>query len=140
MTRWKSILVALATTLFAAQTGMGATPAPGGKRVVEFRTFTLKPGTRAEFHRIASQLAAPMQRRANMDVVACGPSAHDENSYLVIRAWATLEDREKTEKAFYGSDEWAKGPRDGVMERIETFTTAVVHLDAATVEGLRSGC
>ena len=106
-------------------------------RIVEIRTFNLKPGTRSEFHRLAHEVAAPMQRRWKIDVVACGPSVHDDNSYYVIRAWPTLADRQRTEEAFYSSNGWNEGPRDEVMRRIESYTTIVLPLDAVTVEGLR---
>ena len=39
--------------------------------------------------------------------------------------------------AFYGSDEWTKGPRQRVLADIESYTTVVIHVDAATLAGLR---
>lgn len=139
---WKKLIVTLGAALIcgiAAHADMGDSPSvsQSAMRVVEIRTFTLKPGTRSEFHRLASQVAAPMQRRWKIDVVACGPSAHDDNSYYVIRAWPTLAERQRTEEAYYGSDDWKKGPRDEIIARIVSYTTAVLHLDAPTVEGLR---
>jgi hypothetical protein len=37
-----------------------------------------------------------------------------------------LEDREKSEDAFYSSDDWKSGPRDGIMGLVEHFAYAVV--------------
>jgi hypothetical protein len=142
MNHLKQFIVTLGATLIwvtTAHVSMGKPPpvTRSTMRVVEIRTFNLKPGTRSEFHRLASEVAAPMQRRWKIDVVACGPSAHDDNSYDVIRAWPTLAERQRTEEGFYGSDEWRKGPQGEIMARIESYTTVVLYLDAATVEGLR---
>lgn len=142
MNNWKKLVLILGAALICgvpahAQVGVVTSVTRSAMRVVEIRTFNLKPGTRSEFHRLASEVAAPAQRRWKIDVVACGPSAHDDNSYYVIRAWPTLAERQRTEEAFYSSDEWRKGARDEVSARIESYTTAVLHLDAMTVEGLR---
>jgi hypothetical protein len=48
---------------------------------VEIRSYNLKPGTRDEFHRLFLEGAFPMLQRWDVDVVAYGPSLHDENSY-----------------------------------------------------------
>ena len=142
MNYWKKLIGTLGAALICgitAHANLGESPSvtQSTMRVVEIRTFNLKPGTRSEFHRLASEVAAPMQRRWKIDVVACGPSAHDDNSYYVIRAWPTLAERQRTDEAFYSSDEWRNGPRDEVIARIESYTTVVLHLDAVTVEGLR---
>lgn len=54
-------------------------------RLVEIRSINLKPGTREEFHRLYIEQALPLLKRWQFDVVAYGPSLHDENSYYVIR-------------------------------------------------------
>lgn len=106
-------------------------------RWLEIRSYNLKPGTRAEFHRLASEQAVPMLRRWQIDVVAFGPSPHDEDSYYLMRSFASLEERERAEDAFYGSDEWRQGPREAVLERIDSYTTIVLEVDPATLQGLR---
>jgi hypothetical protein len=78
-----------------------------------------------------------MLRRWNVDVVAHGPSPHDETSYYLIRQYADLAERQRSQDAFYGSDEWRQGPRDAILALIESYTTIVLELDAAAVDGLR---
>lgn len=104
---------------------------------VEIRSYNLKPGTRAEFHRLFLEAAMPLLQRWNVDVVAYGSSLHDENSYYLIRRFDSLVHREQTEDAFYGSDEWRKGPREAILALIENYTEVVLELDDATVQGLR---
>lgn len=78
-----------------------------------------------------------MLRRWKVDVVAYGPSLHDRDSYYLMRAFPGVDERQRGEDAFYGSEEWLKGPREAILADIESYTTIVVRLDDATVRGLR---
>jgi hypothetical protein len=111
--------------------------APEAERVVEIRSYNLKPGTRDRFHGLFLREALPMLHRWKVDVVAYGPSLHDDNSWYLMRSFASLEDRQKSEDAFYGSDEWKKGPREAILADIESYTTVVLRFDDATLQGLR---
>ena len=107
-------------------------------RVVEIRSYNLKPGTRDRFHQLFLREALPMLTRWNVDVVGYGPSLHDSDSYFSMRSFPGVEERQKSEDAFYGSDEWRKGPRGAILADIESYTTIVIRLDATTLEGLRT--
>jgi ketosteroid isomerase-like protein len=109
----------------------------GANRVVEFRSYNLKPGTRDRFQQLFLEKAYPMLRRVRIDVVGYGPSIHDEDSWFLMRSFESIDDRQKSEDAFYGSAEWRNGPRDAILEHIESYTTIVVELDDATISGLR---
>ena len=78
-----------------------------------------------------------MLKRWNVDVVAYGPSPHDKDSYYLIRRYDSLAQREESENAFYGSDEWRQGPREAILALIENYTEIVLELDEVTVQGLR---
>jgi len=106
-------------------------------RLIEIRSYNLKPGTRARFHTLVTEQSLPMLQRWNVDVVAFGPSAHDECSYYLIRAYASLEDRQRSQDAFYGSDEWRHGPRDAILACIESDTSIVLPIAEPTLQGLR---
>jgi hypothetical protein len=106
-------------------------------RVVEIRSYNLKPGTRRQFHERFERDLIPMLKRWKVDVVAYGPSTHDDNSWFLMRAFSSVEARQKSEDAFYGSDEWRNGPRDAVLGDIDSYTTIVLTLDDAAVRGLR---
>jgi hypothetical protein len=106
------------------------------KRLVEIRSYRLKPGTAAEFDRLVREISVPMLRRGGIDVVACGPSLRDD-AYYLMRAYASLDDLELSEAAFYGSDAWRLGPREAVLACIDTYTSIVIEVDGGTVEGLR---
>ena len=105
---------------------------------VEIRSYNLKPGIRGEFHRLFLEEAFPILQRWNVDVVAYGPSLHDQNSYFLMRRYDSLVHREESENAFYGSDEWRQGPREAIIACIENYTEFVLELNEATVQGLRN--
>jgi hypothetical protein len=108
------------------------------KHIVEFRTLTLKPESRKNFHQLFVERSLPLLQRWKFDVVAHGPSLHDENTYYVIRRFESLTQREHLEDAFYGSDDWRQGPREPMLSLIENYADIVLVVDQAAVEGLRN--
>lgn len=106
-------------------------------QVIEIRSLNLKPGRRQEFHRLYIEQSSPLLKRWNFDVVAQGPSLHDEDSYYVIRRFDNLAQREQMEHAFYASDDWRKGPREAILAFIESYTDIVLEVDEVTVQRLR---
>jgi NIPSNAP protein len=105
--------------------------------VLEIRSYKLKPGVRARFHERFERDALPLLRRAKADVVAYGPSLEDADSYFLMRAYASLDERQRSEDAFYGSEEWRRGPREATLADIDTYVTIVVRIDAAAIDALR---
>ena len=131
--RTLGIVILLVCPLVAAQDRKA--PAT---RLVEIRSYNLKAGTRDRFHERFVRESLPMLRRWNVDVVAYGPSLHDKDSWFLMRGFASIEAREKSEDAFYGSDEWKKGPREATLADIDSYTTVVVRLDDVAIKGLRA--
>jgi len=104
---------------------------------VEIRSYNLKPNTRDLFHQLFVERALPMLQNWNVDVVAFGASPHDEDSYYLIRRYDSLAHREQSQDAFYGSDEWKLGPRESILALIENYTSIVLELEEAMLNGLR---
>lgn len=115
-------------------------PGPGrvATRAVEFRSYNLKPATRAEFQRLVTEEGLPLLRRFGIDVVAHGPSTHDDTSYYLVRSFADRGERQRQEDAFYASEEWEQRLSGRVMPLVESYTTVVLDLDETTVNALRS--
>jgi hypothetical protein len=109
------------------------------KRLLEIRSYNLKPGKLDDFHRLVTEQSVPMLRRWGVDLVAYGPSPHDPDSYFLMRAYADDADRQASQDAFYGSDEWRSGPRQAILDCIESDATISLELDTAIIDGLRSG-
>ena len=106
-------------------------------RIIEIRSYNLKPGTRGEFERIARTEVRQMLERHGTDVVAMWPSLADETSFCLIRAYASVAERDTSQAAFYGGSAWKEGPRDAILACIEGYATIVIEADDATVAGLR---
>jgi ketosteroid isomerase-like protein len=128
--------IALALLLMSSPLAAQSEPARSG-RVLEVRSYNLKPGTRRHFHQLFLREALPMLHRWKVDVVAYGPSMHDDDSYYLMRAYASVGERQRSEDAFYGSDEWKSGPREAILADIDTYATIVIHVDERTLQGLR---
>jgi ketosteroid isomerase-like protein len=131
-----AVMVGIASHPVAAQSAAMQLAAPSS--ILEVRVYTLKRGVRADFHERFVRESLPLLQRARVDVVAYGPSLHDEDSYFLMRAFPGVAARERAETEFYASREWIEGPRDAVLSAIDTYTTAVVAVDAATLKGLRA--
>lgn len=107
-------------------------------RLVEIRSYNLAPGTRAEFHRLVTERAMPLLEQARMDVVAFGPSPHDDHSYYLMRAFDDLAHRDASETAFYGGAPWREGPREAILALIEHYTEFVLEMDDVVIDRLRT--
>src|SRR5687768_7631292 len=129
--------VALALVALGGLTPLGAQQKPASARVIEIRSYNLKPGTRERFQQTFLNDALPMLKRWKVDVIGYGPSLHDADSYFLMRGFDGVDQRQKSEDAFYGSDEWTQGPRERILADIDSYTTIVIRLDAITVDGLR---
>lgn len=107
-------------------------------RLVEIRTYRLKPGSIAEFHDAVHHRAVPFLREAGMDVVAYGRSDHEEETYFLIRAYESREALEAQQDRIYGSQEWRQGPRPALVERIETYVNTLIWASPTAIENIRS--
>jgi hypothetical protein len=126
-----TVAVLLSAPLVAQQAPVASAP------VVEIRSYNLKPGARERFHQLFEKEALPLLRKWRVDVVAYGASPHDQTSYYLMRAYANLDALQKSEDAFYGSDEWRNGPREAILACIENYATIVIPANEHTVAGLR---
>ena len=107
------------------------------KRLIEVRSYKLKPGTGAAFHAAATGAAVPLLHKFGMEVVAFGPSPHEPDAYFLIRAYADLADRNAQQDAFYGSDAWKNGPRASIVPLVESYLNTVLWLSPAAIDDLR---
>ena len=106
-------------------------------RLVEIRSYNLKEGSRNEFHRLVSEESFPLMKQWHVDVVAFGPSLHDDTSYYLIRTYDDLAERQSSQDAFYSSSSWRQGPREAIVSLIESDTSVVIEMDSSAVDMLR---
>ena len=104
--------------------------------ILELRTYRLKPGVRDAFHRLLVDETLPLVRASGIKVVRSEPSLHDDDSYILIRAFDSLERRVEQEEAFYSSELWLTKYDAKVMDMIESYITAVIDVDMETIHRL----
>ncbi len=107
-------------------------------RVLEIRSYTLKPGTQAAFHQLVEEQAILMLLRWKVDVVDYGPSIQEGDTYYLMRSYESVADLQQSQDAFYGSAEWKTGPREPILALIENYVSVVISVDDTTLTGLRS--
>ncbi|TNI81274.1 NIPSNAP family protein [Aeromonas veronii] len=107
-------------------------------KTVEFLQYTLHPGTGEDFHNIMQDISVPLHRTARIDVVRYGQSEHDPDSYMLVRAFDSLEERTLSLDTFYKSDAWRSGPREDIIQRISISLLSVVSMTLDSVNALRA--
>ncbi|WP_395646214.1 hypothetical protein [Terricaulis sp.] len=107
-------------------------------RTLEIRAYKLNPGAGPRFAQIFRERAEPMVRAYGMDIVAFGQSSHDADAWYLIRAFDDAAHLNRSEDEFYGSDAWRNGPREAVLDCIESYQDTVLELSAEAVEKLRT--
>jgi hypothetical protein len=108
------------------------------KRLIEVRSYKLKPGSSAAFHAAATQSAVPLLREWGMEVVAFGPSPHEVDAYFLVRAYADLAERNAQQEAFYGSDAWKNGPSASIVPLVESYLNTLLWLSPEAIDDLRT--
>lgn len=109
-------------------------------RILEIRTYRLRTGTTDAFHQVFLDQARPLLREFGIDVVRGTPSERNEEneeSYVLVRAFDSLEQRDEQEIGFYGSDAWKTGPQQPVVSKVESYHTVVLTVPESVIEGLR---
>lgn len=108
-----------------------------GHRILEIRTYRVVPGQLDEFGRRVAAVM-PMLESHGIEVVGHGPSLVSDGGdhYVLARAFDSLPQRDAQEVAFYGGEEWRWGPRDGILELIESYHTVVLPASDDAIRGL----
>ncbi|NUO76786.1 MAG: NIPSNAP family protein [Lysobacter sp.] len=107
------------------------------RRLIEVRTYRLKPDAAARFEQAMSQRALPLLREHGMDVVAFAHCDHEHDSWHLIRAYRDRADLTAQQDAFYGSAAWRQGPRAEVVDCIDDYLNTLLWLSEAAIDELR---
>ncbi|OUS36144.1 hypothetical protein A9Q94_10445 [Rhodobacterales bacterium 56_14_T64] len=98
--------------------------------ILEIRHYTLKPGQREAFIEFLEQKNRPALREAGMLVF--GPLRDLENPEKVhwMRAFASIEERDKIKDGFYEGPVWNKQIEPLVMPMIDHYEAEVTETTA----------
>jgi len=89
--------------------------------IMEFRTYTMLPGTRADFVEFFKTNAMPLMEKVGMKVIGQFSSVTDENVFAYARTFDSIEQREEQYKAYYESEDWLGWMIDTAMGKEESF-------------------
>lgn len=105
------------------------------RHILEVRTYKLIAGQRTAFDR-EMRRALPMLGRHGIRVVRFGPSLADDDHYILMRAYDSLEQRIEQVGGFYGSEEWAREHAPAVDPLLETYHTVLLEVEPAVIDAL----
>lgn len=107
------------------------------RKIIEIRSYQLKPGSALDFHHIMLTESAPLHKAFGIEIVAHGPSLHQPDTYFLIRAFDDLHDLDQSQKDFYASDAWRNGPRESIVSAIASDANVVMWVDSSAVQALK---
>jgi len=107
------------------------------QKLLEIRSYTLKPGSAQEFHALIKDYSLPLMQKWHIDVVSFGICAECDDACYLIRAFNDVADLNASQDAFYASDDWRKGPREAIISLIHSSTAARFFLSENLIDGMR---
>lgn len=114
------------------------TPSAAGRRLLEIRTYRLKPGAMQGFRDAMREVVVPMLQRHGMDVVAHGRSDHEAQICFLVRSYKDRSALESEQSDFYASQAWTQGPRALLVDRIDTYVNTLLWCSEEGVEAMRT--
>jgi hypothetical protein len=106
--------------------------------LLDVRIYRLHAGKRNDFDSLVRNQTIPLARRFGHQVVDFGPSAHDDDTYYLIRVFDSGADRQQSLASLYESEEWLRDYDDKVMALIDSYQTAVFATSLEAVHYLRA--
>lgn len=99
--------------------------------IIEIRRYTLHPGKREEFIRFFETVNRSALKDAGMLVFGPMRDTEDPDKVHWMRAFDSMEERERIKETFYGGPAWEQEVEPFVMPLIAHFEASV----ASTTEG-----
>jgi len=89
--------------------------------IVEVRSYRIKPGRRAEFIELFEARAVPALRSHGMKVLGPLLDIENPNKFVWLRAFPSLEDRDRMKEAFYEGELWKNELEAIAMPMIDSY-------------------
>jgi hypothetical protein len=94
--------------------------------IIEMRTYTIKPGKRAEFLEIFRTRSMPAHATIGMKILGPFLSLEDEDTFFFMRGFPDLPSREPMKARFYEGDLWKNELESVLMPMIDKYEVVVV--------------
>jgi hypothetical protein len=89
--------------------------------IVEVRSYRIKPGRREEFIEFFKTRSIPALRAHGMKVVGPFLDLENPNKFVWLRAFPSLDERERMRTAFYEGDVWKNELEAIAMPMLESY-------------------
>lgn len=89
--------------------------------IVEVRSYRIKPGRRAEFIELFETRAVPALRSHGMKVVGPLLDVENPNKFVWLRAFPSLEERDRMKEAFYEGELWKNELERVAMPMLDSY-------------------
>ena len=94
--------------------------------VIEMRTYTIKPGKRAEFLEIFRTRSMPAHAAIGMRILGPFLSIEDPDVFFFMRGFPDLASREPMKSQFYDGPLWKNELESVLMPMIERYDVVVI--------------
>jgi len=89
--------------------------------IVEVRSYRIRPGRRAEFIEFFETRAVPVLREYGMKVLGPLLDIENPNKFVWLRAFPSLDDRDRMKAAFYEGERWKKELEAIAMPMLDSY-------------------
>jgi NIPSNAP len=95
-------------------------------RIIEMRTYKLKPGKRSEFLEIFRSKSMPAHAEIGMKILGPFLSVEDPDTFFFMRGFPDLASREPLKAKFYEGELWKRELETLLMPMIEKYDVVLV--------------
>lgn len=89
--------------------------------IVEVRSYRIKPGRREEFVEFFETRAVPAQRAHGMKILGPLLDLENPNKFVFLRAFPSLDERDRMKDDFYESDVWKNELESIAMPMLDSY-------------------
>jgi hypothetical protein len=101
--------------------------------IVEVRTYKIKTGQRDAFINFFQTRAVPALQSHGMMILGPLLDLEDPDVFIFLRAFPSLEERERMKSAFYDGPDW-KNELEGIaMPMLESYSVALTATSAGSI-------
>jgi hypothetical protein len=101
--------------------------------IVEVRTYKIKPGLRDDFIRVFETRSVPAHLALGMKLLGPLLDLESADTFVFLRAFPSLEDRDQMKAAFYEGDLWKKELESILMPMIDSYSVVLTETTAGWV-------
>jgi hypothetical protein len=101
--------------------------------IVEVRTYTIVAGLRQRFLDLFETRTRPLQQSLGIQVFGPWLDIENPDRFVWLRAFPSLEERERMKHALYEGAEWTGELEALMMPMLTEFTSILVEMDGEAV-------